>query len=147
LTLVKTKLLLGITVHGKDTLLWQGYSYKSLFCSSTFARWSFGKESFSLGQAKSQRKRAALLAWNTYVNVLSLVDRVSSGSKGHEVDLRPLILEAAPERKGVYRWVDIARKSVYVSDDEFVCLTGTEASKMQWLGPFSSWDLKTVEII
>jgi hypothetical protein len=65
LTLVKTKLLLGITVHGKDTLLWQGYSYKSLFGSSTFARWSFGKESFSLGQAKSQRKRAALLAWNT----------------------------------------------------------------------------------
>ena len=68
-------------------------------------------------------------------------------AKGHEVDLWSLILEVVPERKGVYRRIGIVGKSVYVSNDEFVPLTGPGASKMQCPGPFSSWDLKTVESI
>lgn len=100
----------------------------------------------TLGRTK---RRAGCPACMKYlcVNVLSLVDKAPSGGKGHEVDLWSLILEPVAGRIDTYRRIGISRKSVYVSGGEFVCLTGPEASKMKWLGPFSSWELRTVEII
>ena len=50
-------------------------------------------------------------------------------------------------RVDIYRQTRIAKMSAYVSEKKFTCLTGCKTTKMRELKSFSSWDLKTVEVI
>jgi hypothetical protein len=125
-------------LHARDFSQSRALSFPSVFGCSVSSCSVLARSHFRWTAANEEENELScshgIFIWRCLAN------RGYNAKKGHEVDLKSLILEPVAAIKDANQRIGISKKSVCVSKGGFFCLADPDQSKMKGWKPFFSGD-------